>query len=50
MDRYSMHHMSVRAFMPNKKRNKQQKRDRELLRNYDARLVFPYETLGIYKQ
>ena len=49
MDRYSMHHMSVRAFMPNKKRNKQ-RRDKECMKQYDARLVFPYETLGIYKQ
>ena len=49
MNRYSMHAMNVRVFMPRKKRTNRPKRDRECLHMYNAGLTFPYETLGIYK-
>lgn len=49
MDRYAMHSSHVRVFMPRKKHAKNNKRDKELLKGYNARLVYPYETLGLYK-
>lgn len=50
MDRYSMHTAHIRMFMPKKKRaNKRNKRDKELLHNYGAGLVYNYASLGLYR-
>lgn len=45
-----MHDAHIRVFMPKKKRaNKRNKRDKELLHNYGAGLVYNYASLGFYR-